>query len=69
MAWGRLDRMTDRRRDLRREAAVSDWQRILLAVLAVTVIAAWMERFHPATICTEQCGVAGLTTSCGAVAR
>jgi hypothetical protein len=49
--------------------AVSDWLRVVAVVLALTAVAAWMERYHPAMVYAEQCGVAGLSVSCGAVAR
>jgi hypothetical protein len=48
---------------------MSDWQRVIIVVLALTCMAAWMERYHPAMVYAEQCGVAGLSVSCGAVAR
>jgi hypothetical protein len=48
---------------------MSEWLRVVAVVLALTAVAVWMERYHPAMVYAEQCGVAGLSVSCGAVAR
>lgn len=49
------------------------WLVIAATVLAVTVAAAWMERWHPADVYGSSegttCAVAGLTPSCGSVAK